>query len=372
MKKILTILLIGAICAITVFSAFGCTPKEVTPEDTEESVKGLSIVCDLQAEWKKATNTDASYPQTALVAKASLIDSNPELVDLIAKLTVENAKALQNDATSLINCLREKGATVPPAFGADGVARTNIIPTFGAKARTDIENYFNILLAFKPQLIGKKLPDDAFYYDSSAIESYITSGQAVTVSKPSDVKTESITIVLPDGGPALAMAYLMKNYPEEIAGTKVTYKIVAGADEIKASVTNGEADIAIMPTNLASILYNGGTPIKLIGTNSYGLLYLLSDSVKKESFSLESLKGQILHVVGQGGTPEIVLKKILESANIEYVDGGDEAVEGKVVIKYHTDGSEIIGAFVNEKIHFAVLGEPAASTAIAKVAAARS
>ncbi|MBP5610430.1 MAG: hypothetical protein J6X72_03730, partial [Clostridia bacterium] len=87
---------------------------------------------------------------------------------------------------------------------------------------------------------------------------------------------DSIVIAVPDGGPALGMSYLMKEFPEEIDGVKVTYKIVDGANGIKAAVLNGEADVALMPTNLAAILYNGCLDIKLVCTNSYGLLYLLS------------------------------------------------------------------------------------------------
>ena len=177
---------------------------------------------------------------------------------------------------------------------------------------------------------------------------------------------ESITIAVPDGGPALGMSYLMKEFPTEIDGVAVTYKIVDGANGIKAAVSSGEADVAIMPTNMAAILYNGGLDIKLVGTNSYGLLYLLSDETTSEAFTLASLKGQVLNTLGKGGTPEIVLKKVLESAEIEYVES-DVAVEGKVALKFHDEGKTIIAGLKQGKIHYAILGEPAVSTAIAQV-----
>ena len=177
--------------------------------------------------------------------------------------------------------------------------------------------------------------------------------------------TNEITIAVPDGGPALGMSYLMKNYAT-IGNTQVTYKIVDGANGIKSAVMSGEADVAIMPTNMAAILYNNGIEIQVVGTNSYGLLYMLSNTVAPADFTLDSLKGQVLHTVGQGGTPEIVLKKVLEGAGIEYVED-DTAVTGKVAIKYHAEGTTIIGGLKQGTIHFAVLGEPAVSTAIQKV-----
>ena len=185
-------------------------------------------------------------------------------------------------------------------------------------------------------------------------------------NEESDENITSITIAVPDGGPALGMAYLMKEFPNEIDGVKVTYKIVDGSTGIRAAVLSGEADMAIMPTNMAAILYNGGLDIRLVGTNSYGLLYLLSDAVSLENFSLDSLKGQVLHTVGQGGTPEVVLKKILESAGIEYEER-DTAVQNKVALNFHEDGKTIIAGLKQGKIHYALLGEPAVSTAIQNV-----
>ncbi|MBQ7713202.1 MAG: ABC transporter substrate-binding protein [Clostridia bacterium] len=177
---------------------------------------------------------------------------------------------------------------------------------------------------------------------------------------------DSIVIAVPDGGPALGMSYLMKEFPEEIDGVKVTYKIVDGANGIKAAVLNGEADVALMPTNMAAILYNGGLDIKLVGTNSYGLLYLLSDVTNAEDFSLTDLRGKVLHTLGKGGTPEIVLKKVLESASIEYEES-NVAVEGKVALKFHDEGKTIIAGLKQGNVHYAILGEPAVSTAIAQV-----
>ena len=170
---------------------------------------------------------------------------------------------------------------------------------------------------------------------------------------------------VPDGGPALGMSYLMKEY-SEIYGIKVSYEIVDGANGIRSAVMNGDADLAIMPTNMAALLYNNNIEIKFVGTNSYGLLYMLSNSVSPNAFSLQTLKGQVLHTVGKGGTPEAVLKKILDSANIAYEES-DTAIEGKVALNFHDDGTTIIGGLKQGTIHFAILGEPAVSTALQKV-----
>jgi len=177
-------------------------------------------------------------------------------------------------------------------------------------------------------------------------------------------KLDSIVVAVPDGAPALGMSYLMKEYPTEIDGVKVTYKIVDGTTGIRAAVSSGEADFAIMPTNMAATLYNGGLDIRVAGTNCYGLLYMISN--QEGEFSLDSLKGQVLHTIGQGGTPEAVLKMILDANQIEYVES-KEAVAGKVALRFYGDGKEIIASLPTGNIQYAILGEPAVSNAIQKV-----
>ena len=180
----------------------------------------------------------------------------------------------------------------------------------------------------------------------------------------SETHVENITVYVPDGGPALGMAYLMKDV-KAIDGVTIKYEIVKGAQEIAAAVTNGDADVAIMPTNLAAKLYNAGKEIVLVGTNSHGLLYLLSD---QENFALNDLKGKVLHLVGQAGTPEAVVKKVLDANSIAYEES-DAPVDGKVALKFYADGSQVIQGLVSGSIHYAILGEPAVSTALQKAAA---
>ncbi|HCJ01855.1 MAG TPA: hypothetical protein DHV31_03065, partial [Clostridiales bacterium] len=170
--------------------------------------------------------------------------------------------------------------------------------------------------------------------------------------------SDSITVIVPDGGPALGMAYLMKNH-SMINGVKINYEIKNGADDIKAAVMNGKADIAIMPTNLAAALYNNKIEIKLVATNSYGLMYLITNQGET---TLSDLVGEVLHTVGKSGTPEAVLKKVLDSASIAYEES-DTAVTGKVALNFYSDGTQIIQKIAQGSIKYALLGEPAVSTA---------
>ena len=173
---------------------------------------------------------------------------------------------------------------------------------------------------------------------------------------------KGITVYVPDGAPALGISYLMKEC-QEIDGVKITYVKTDGAAGIKSAVMGGQADVAIMPTNMAATLYNGGIGIRVVGTNSYGVLYMVSNQT---DVTLESLKGKVVHTVGQGGTPDAVLKTILDANDIEYVPSS-VAVPGKVALRFYGEAKEIVqGGMADGSVQYAIFGEPAISAAVAK------
>lgn len=169
---------------------------------------------------------------------------------------------------------------------------------------------------------------------------------------PTPAEVTELTVYLPDGAPALAVANLFET--NEIAGKQLNLNITTGID-IQTKVLSGEADIVVCPTNMAATLYNKDVDYKLISANVFGLLYLVGN---EPVASLSDLVGKVVHSIGKNLTPEFVFKKILANANIEYVDS-DVAVEGKVAIRYYSAGGEIIPRLKSGDVDYAILGEPA-------------
>ena len=70
-------------------------------------------------------------------------------------------------------------------------------------------------------------------------------------------------------------------------------------------------DIAAVPANLASVLYNktnGG--VQVLAVNTLGVLYIVEDG--DTVHSIADLKGRIIYAGGKGATPEYALNYILE------------------------------------------------------------
>ena len=95
----------------------------------------------------------------------------------------------------------------------------------------------------------------------------------------------------------------------ESEGSKVF--VYDSPDQCMAGLLNGDLDVAAIPSNVAAVLYNkteGG--IKLLGVNTGGVLYVLSNGADPVS-SLADLKGQTVYASGMGGVPEYAFKALM-------------------------------------------------------------
>ncbi len=135
------------------------------------------------------------------------------------------------------------------------------------------------------------------------------------------------------------------------------------ADEITGKIISGELEIACVPSNLASVLYNKTEKnISLLGVNTLGVLYIVE---KGETINkVEDLRGQTILASGQGSTPEYVLNQVLNGAGIK--PGED------IEIQYLANHTEVVNALLADKGTIALLPEPHVTIAKTKESHLRS
>lgn len=177
-----------------------------------------------------------------------------------------------------------------------------------------------------------------------------------------------ITLYTPDGAPAMSVAKIIAD--GKIGDVATTTVIAQNAQNIVAKATSSERelDIAVLPTNAAATVYNATKgDYVLFSVNTFGLLYVLGTEQIK---TLDQLKGQVVHSIGLGQVPQYVFDKILSAANIQKVANSDVAEEGKIAVKYADNAQGINPLILQGKAKFALIGEPAATQLIGKAAAA--
>ncbi len=129
------------------------------------------------------------------------------------------------------------------------------------------------------------------------------------------------------------------------------------ADEISTGIIKGEIDVAAVPCNLASVLYNKSNgAIRVAAINTLGVLYMVSTG--DELGSIKDLKGKTIYSTGQGTTPEYTLNYILKQN--ELTPGTD------VTIEYKTEATEIASLLNEDNNAIAMLPQPYVTTVLLK------
>ena len=195
------------------------------------------------------------------------------------------------------------------------------------------------------------------------------SGSDQTVEKTE--KTFKMGVV--NGAPALAVANIAGgfDYSDEKSEVKTGVEVQKDAPSVVAGLTNGTYDMAILPLNLASKLYNAGKlGVKLVSVNIFSVLYVIT---KGDYATLDDLKGKVVYSVGIGGTPEVVFKNILTANNIKYDSvesvAGNDKKNDTVYFNVVSDAKLVMAALKNDEADFALLGEPVVSQAMANAGA---
>ena len=136
-----------------------------------------------------------------------------------------------------------------------------------------------------------------------------------------------------------------------------SFEIAASADEVTPKLIQGETDIAAVPANLASVLYNKTEgQIQVLAVNTLGVLYIVENGDSIHSVS--DLAGRTIYASGKGSTPEYALNFILEKNGL--TPGTD------VTIEWKSEHSECVSALAQDPEGIAMLPQPFVTTAQAK------
>lgn len=155
------------------------------------------------------------------------------------------------------------------------------------------------------------------------------------------------------GPTAMGMVKMM----QDDAGQTYDFNVIVAIDEINAKLVKGELDIAAVPANVASVLYNKTQgKLQVLAINTLGVLYIVEngDSVK----SIEDLRGRTIYSAGKGATPEYALNYVL-SAN-----GIDPAKD--VTIEFKSEQAECLSALLANEGSVAMMPQPFVTTAQTK------
>lgn len=157
------------------------------------------------------------------------------------------------------------------------------------------------------------------------------------------------------GPTSMGLVYLMKQSEENKAANNYDFTMYTAADELLPLITKGDLDIAMVPANVASVLYNKTNgAISVIDINTLGVLYIVSgdESIK----SIQDLKGKTVYMTGKGTVPEYVFTYILKSNNLEA--GKD------VMVEFKSEPTEVASILAQDNSAVGLLPQPFVTSAM--------
>lgn len=158
------------------------------------------------------------------------------------------------------------------------------------------------------------------------------------------------------GPTTLGLLQMMNANPEEDNAMDYDFQMMTAADELLPLMIKGELDIALIPANVASILYSKMEGnLCVIDINTLGVLYMVSGNKKIDE--LKDLEGQTLYMTGKGTTPDYVLRYLLTQSGVD--------VE-KIRIEFKSEATEVAAMLAEKQDAVGLLPQPFVTAALAQ------
>lgn len=156
-----------------------------------------------------------------------------------------------------------------------------------------------------------------------------------------------VNVCTTQGVPLLSMIKMFSEKPYFEDNVTVTYENIQSSDVLSSKIMNNDVDIALIPTNVASVLYNKGAKYTLCASTIWGNEYIIGpDNLN----SIEDLKGKSIAAFGEEMAGDIILKYIFSKNGIDpYND---------ISLNYFDSASDAATAYISGEYDIAVLPEP--------------
>jgi len=139
-----------------------------------------------------------------------------------------------------------------------------------------------------------------------------------------------------------------QNYPN------YTVSIEASPDALNPRIISSEVDVAAVPVNLASVLYNKlDGDISVLAVSTLGVLYVVEAG--SEVNSVADLAGKTVYATGQGATPEYILNYLLDK----------NGVAGSVEVNYVGEHAALATMLADGSAEIGMLPEPNVTSTLA-------
>lgn len=186
--------------------------------------------------------------------------------------------------------------------------------------------------------------------------------EAATTAKETESSAEStddsytLKVGSLKGPTSMGLVELMDKSEKGNAEGSYEFTMVTAADELLGKMVSGELDVALVPANMASIIFNKTNHgVNVLDINTLGVLYAVSadDSIKTTA----DLKGKTVYLPGKGTTPDYTLQHVLKANGLTTDD---------VTLEYKSEAAEVAAILKEKPDAVGLLPQPFVTVAMAQ------
>ncbi len=158
------------------------------------------------------------------------------------------------------------------------------------------------------------------------------------------------------GPTTMGLVKLMEDAENGEAQNSYEFTMVTAADELTTMVAGNQVDIALLPANVASVLYNRtDKQVSVVDINTLGVLYLVSGDTSITS--IDQLAGKTVYLTGKGTTPEYAFNYILSAAGLTTED---------VTLDFRSEATEVAAILAENPDAIGLLPQPFVTVALSQ------
>ena len=155
------------------------------------------------------------------------------------------------------------------------------------------------------------------------------------------------------GPTSMGLVHLMDQASRGETENAYEFTMAGAADELVGKIASGDLDVALIPANVASVLYaKTEGQVAVADINTLGVLYVVTsdDSVT----SISDLAGKTVYMTGKGTTPEYAVNYLLAENGLGASD---------VDLQFKSEATEVASLLKEDPQAIGVLPQPFATAA---------
>ena len=171
-----------------------------------------------------------------------------------------------------------------------------------------------------------------------------------------NLTSKEVKIISGNSLDGISISKLIKEENEIKKGYKTTYNIENNKEKLEKSLDNEKYDIAIVPTDMATKVYNKNSNYQICASIGEGSYYLVTSDPTITGFN-STLLNKDVAIIEENSMIDIISKSILNKNNID---------DSKVNFKYVSSAPEIVTTLALGNIRTGIVPETSLTTLLYK------